>query len=484
MERRQDRAAQTVPEGGGEDRLSALDATFLELEQADEGATMHIGGIMVFDPLPGEGTPTLEAIRSTIARRLVRLPRYSQRLSSERTGGLSWPSWRTDRRFDVRNHIWHAAVPAPGGEAELCEWAGEFFSHRLDRTRPLWEMVLVEGLAEGRWAIASKTHHALVDGVGSVGVVQLLLDLDRDVSHDPDEPLDGPDAPWEVAPPAESGLLAGALGTVARATGSTLHAALHPRAALERSLALAEVLAANEISGSPPTTLNVPIGATRSFRVVRASLADVKAAGRELGGSVNDVLLSACTAGLRELMLSRGERPPLTGLRAMVPMNVRDAGEHLALGNRVSSLFVELPVAAEAAVERFEAVARRTRRLKASRAALGAETMLDVAALAPPVLHSLIARSLYATRLFNVTITNVPGPRVPLYCQGATLHAVYPLVPLAAEHAVGIAIFSYMDEVAIGISADRDSCPDVDVLAAGIREELAGLAELAGVPGA
>ena len=461
------------------EQLSALDATFLELEQADEGATMHIGGVMVFDPLPGGGAPSLEALRNRIAERLGRLPRYSQRLSSTRTGGLSWPSWVPDARFDVRNHILLAAIPQPGGEAELCEWAAEFFSHRLDRTRPLWEMVLLEGLADGRWAIASKTHHSMVDGVGSVGVVELLLDLDPEGGEEPEAIVDGPDAPWEVAPPHESGIVSGALGAVGHTATSALHAALHPREALERSRALAEVLVSSELSAAPHTTLNVPIGATRRFGVVRTSLAAVKATGHELGGSVNDVLLAACTAGVRELMLSRGERPPEAGVRAMVPMNVRGGDERLALGNRVSSLFVDLPVAAEAAAERFDTVVQRTRRLKSSRAALGAETMIDVAALAPPVFHSALARSLYATRLFNITITNVPGPRVELYTLGARLRAVYPLVPLAAEHSIGIAIFSYMDEIAIGISADRDSCPDLDVLIDAIGAELASLGAVA-----
>jgi WS/DGAT/MGAT family acyltransferase len=458
------------------DHLSALDATFLELEQADEGATMHIGGVMVFDPLPGGGTPTIDAIRATIAERLGRLPRYSQRLSSTRTGGLSWPCWSADARFDVRNHILHGAVPAPGGERELCEWAGEFFSHRLDRTRPLWEMVLLEGLADGRWAIASKTHHSMVDGVGSVGVVQLILDASPDDAEDssPME-LDGPDAPWEAAPPRESGLASAAAGVIGHTANSAVQAALHPREALARSRALVEVLISNEISASPHTTLNVPIGATRRFGIVRTSLSSVKSTGREMGGSVNDVLLAACTAGLRELMLSRGERPPTAGVRAMVPMNIRHAGEKLALGNRVSSLFVDLPVAAEDRAERFATVVERTSRLKSSRAALGAETMLDVAAMAPPVLHSVIARSLYATRLFNITITNVPGPREPLYALGAPLRAIYPLVPLAADHSIGIAIFSYMDEIVVGVSADRDACPDLEVMLDAIGSELARL---------
>ena len=310
----------------------------------------------------------------------------------------------------------------------MWEWAGEFFSHRLDRTRPLWEMVLVEGLADDRWALASKTHHALVDGVGSVGVVQLLLDQDEHTGSEAPDGLSPPDAPWGVTPPSETGVLTGAVGTVVRAAQATLHSALHPREAFERSLALAELIRTSEISGAPHTTLNVPIGATRRFRSVRTDLPDIKAIGHALGGSVNDVLLATCTAGVRELMLSRGERPPIAGLRAMVPMNIRSSGDSLALGNKISSLFVDLPVAQDEPERRLATITERTSALKHSNAALGTEAMLDLASLAPPVLHAMIARSMYATRLFNITITNVPGPRIPLYSLGARLHAIYPLV--------------------------------------------------------
>ena len=344
------------------DQLSALDATFLELEQSDEGATMHIGGIMVFDPLPDGGTPTIEALRTSIGARLRSLPRYSQRLSSERTGGLSWPHWLDDHRFDIRSHVHRAALPEPGGREELCEWAGEFFSHRLDRTRPLWEMALVEGLAEGRWALASKTHHALVDGVGSVGVVQVLLDTSPEAATTDACALDGPDAPWEVAAPSQPGTLPGALGAIARTAGSAAHAVAHPLDALDRSRSLVKLLFESEVTASPHTTLNVPIGATRRFEVLDAGeLDELKTIGHELEASVNDLLLAACTAGIRALMLSRGEHPPIVGVRAMVPMNVRADAERLALGNRVSSLFVGLPVGVEDSLKRLQRIRESTR---------------------------------------------------------------------------------------------------------------------------
>jgi len=458
------------------DQLTALDATFLELEQMDEGATMHTTGVMVFDPLPDGTAPPLQAVCSGIASRLTRLPRYSQRLSSERTGGLTWPYWQEDPQFDIRNHVHRAALPAPGGDAEMCEWAANFVSHRLDRTRPLWELVLVEGLEHGRWALAMKTHHALVDGVGLVDVVHMLLDAEPCALPAPGGPAaDERRSPSQPRVRHRPDVVADLARTSARAASAGVHMATHPREALERSRSVVELIVRDELIAAPRTSLNVPIGATRRFEIVRVPLSELKAIGRELGGSVNDVVLAACTAGLRRLLLSRGESPPTHGLRAMVPMNVRSPSEQLALGNRVSSLFVELPVAEHDAAARLHKIVAHTRRLKSSGAALGAATMLDLAALAPPLLHALIARSLYATRLFNVTITNVPGPRVPLYAFGAALSELHPVVPLAAQHAVGIAIFSYNGGVVLGLSADRDSTPDLHVLAEGVQD---GLREL------
>ena len=459
------------------DTLTALDATFLELEQLDEGALMSIGGVSVFDPVPGGGAPSIEEVCANLGARLDQLPRYSQRLSSVRTGGFGWPRWTDDDRFCISDHISHVALPAPGGHAELCEWAADFYSHRLDRTRPLWEMALIEGLAEGRWALAHKTHHCLVDGVGSVDVAYVLLDTEPNPPERPPAPPPPPDNnsvlwPFVPSPPQPIANVAQAGAHVARAG---VHAALHPREALERSAAVTELIVRDELIGAPHTSLNVPIGSTRRFAVVNRPLEDFKTIRRALGGSINDVVLAVCTSGLRRLLLGRGEQLQRHGLRAMVPMNVRQSSERLMLGNRISSLFVELPVATESPRERHRRIVAATERLKSSSAAAGAEAMIDLAALAPPIVHATLARSLYATRLFNVTITNVPGPQIPLYAFGARLREVHPIVPLAAAHSVGIAIFSYDGLVTFGVIADRESTPDLDVLAHGIEE---GIEEL------
>jgi WS/DGAT/MGAT family acyltransferase len=453
------------------DSLTALDATFLELEQQDEGALMGIGGVSVFDPTPEGGAPSVEEVCENLAARLDYLPRYSQRLSSPRTGGLAWPRWIDDERFRIRDHLAHVALPAPGGQSELCEWAADFYSHRLDRTRPLWEMALIEGLPEGRWAIAHKTHHCLVDGVGSVDVAYLLLDTEPDPPERPRPPLppNEPALARSLVPrPPQSIVNVAAAG--ARVARAGAHAALHPHEALDRSRALGELIIRDEVIGAPHTSLNVPIGSTRRFAVVNRPLDELKTIRRRLGGSINDVVLAACTSGLRELLLARGEELPQRGLRAMVPMNVRQDSERLMLGNRISSLFVDLPIAIEGGHERHKRIAAATARLKSSRAATGAEAMIDLAALAPPIVHAALARSLYATRLFNVTITNVPGPQIPLYAFGGLLREVHPVVPLAAAHSIGIAIFSCNELITFGVIADSESTPDIDVLTNGIEE--------------
>jgi diacylglycerol O-acyltransferase / wax synthase len=452
--------------------LTALDATFLELEQLDDGALMSIGGAMVFEPLPGGGAPTLEQVREGIAARLRKLPRYSQRLSSTHTGGFAWPRWVTDERFEVAGHVRHSALPAPGSDAQLCDFVAEMFSHPLDRSRPLWEIALVDGLQDGRWALAQKTHHCLVDGVGSVDVVELLLDGDPR-----GDAAAAPAPPVAVQPESSPGYVGDVLSQAthagATAVAAAAHAVTHPGDALRRSRALVEMIVNDEVVGAPRTSLNVPIGQARRYAIVRAPLAELKAIGRELQGSVNDVVLAACTTGLRALLTGRGERLPKRNFRAMVPVNVRGDSGRLALGNRVSSLFVELPVAEADPRERLRRIAVATHKLKYNGAADGPLAMIDLAALAPPaVVRAALARSAFSARLFNVTITNVPGPRVPLYAFGARMREVLPVVPLAAEHTVGIAIFSYNGVITFGINADRESTPDIEALAFGIEEGL------------
>ncbi len=418
---------------GSSDRLSSLDATFLELEQADDGALMHTGGALIFDSPPERGgAPLFEQLLARLDQRFALLPRFRCRLSEPRVHGLQRPAWVSDPGFDLRGHVRHAALPAPGGDAELYEWLGDFWSHRLDRVRPLWEMALVGGLERGRWTLATKTHHAMVDGVGSIDIGQLLLDPEphpapRSASpvHDGRTADGSPRVPGWLSPPI----------AVARAA---VGAARHPRrlvGAAEGAVAMSEVVWQDEILPARHSSLNVPIGTTRRFASISLELAGVKQIKQALGGTVNDVVLAVATGALRRLLEWRGEtldRP----LRAMVPVNLRGE-DHTSLGNQVSSLFVDLPIGEPDRRRRYDQTRAAATALKSGTATLGASTIVRVAGMAPPLMHQSIAQVLYGTRLFNVTITNIPGPQVPLYALGARLRRILPLVPLAADHTIG-----------------------------------------------
>ncbi|MFN8160345.1 MAG: wax ester/triacylglycerol synthase family O-acyltransferase [Solirubrobacterales bacterium] len=464
-------------EAGLADHLTALDASFLELEENDPSSHMHIGWAMVFDPLPGGGTPSIDEVRELLEGRLSLLPRFRRRLSEPQTGGMSWPTWAEEDRFDISIHVRHATLPRPGEAPELLEWLGDFYSHRLDRAHPLWEMTLLDGLGEGRWAIAAKVHHCLVDGMSGSSVTSLILDAEP-------EPAPGSAGILEAFGTGreERNGSHGPLSLIAEGARAGVDLALHPRklgGALARSRSLAE-LVRDELRGAPASSLNVQIGATRRMATVAVPLDEVKHVKGELGGTVNDVVLAAATGGIRRLLRSRGEEPDPAGLRAMVPVSLRRASESLALGNRVSSLFVDLPVSEADPLARYRRTLEAAETLKEGRQAAGVETFLDLAGVAPPVLHATLARLAYTPRLFNVTITNVRGPQATLYALGARLRRVIPMVPIFAYHAVGIAVASYDGEVVFGLSADRGTVSDLDVLAEGIEESLRELGELCG----
>ncbi|MEO8966801.1 MAG: wax ester/triacylglycerol synthase family O-acyltransferase [Solirubrobacteraceae bacterium] len=463
------------------DQLTALDATFLELEEIDDGALMHIGAALLFDPLPGHQAPTIEQVRRHLDERLDLLPRYRQKLDVPRTGGLSWPSWKQDRRFEIEAHVRRASLPSPGDEPDFLEWISDFYSHRLDRSRPLWEIVLLDGLASGRWALVYKTHHCLVDGVGSVDLVALLLGSEvapePSATHSRNELTGAEIWPgWLPHPPAPVGYVAGA-GLAAGRAGA--HALMHPREALEQSRGVIDLLVRDELIAAPSSSLNVPIGTTRRIATVHVELGQLQEVRSALGGTVNDVVLCAAAGALRELLLARGEVPPHQGLREMVPVNIRRDQEDRELGNKVSSLFVELPVAEADPLHRYELLVAATKKRKAGGQARAASLLTGLTELAPPILHASLARSLFAKRLFNVTITNVPGSSLRVEGFGAELVDVVPIVPLASEHTLGIAVVSYGGGLTFGLYADRATTPDLDVLRRGLIDSLRELTALA-----
>ncbi len=459
-------------------QLSPLDAAFLELEEADQSAHMHIGWALVFDPPPQSARPSLEELREQVRGRLDALPRFRRHLSSPQVGRLSLPSWVADPELDPGELVRRAVLPQPGGEAELMEWLGDFFSHRLDRSRPLWETTLLEGLEGGRWALVTKVHHCLIDGISGAEVATVLLDAEP-------EPTPGSTTLAEAIASAQGeekdlGRATRLRGVVGGAVRGGVDAVRHPRnvaSALSQSWAMAETLVRDELMAPPHTSLNEPIGATRRLAAVDVPLEDVKRIKRELGGTVNDVALAATAGGLRRLFEARGE--DVEHVRAMVPVSLRATSESLSLGNRVSSLFVDLPVAEPDPLLRYRKIAANSRELKESNATAGTEAVIKLTGLAPPMIQSIVARLMFTPRLFNLTITNVPASPITLYAQGAPLRRIVPLVPIFSGHAVGVAVTSYDGGIAFGLNADRDAVPDLDALRTGIEESLAELRQLA-----
>jgi WS/DGAT/MGAT family acyltransferase len=334
----------------------------------------------------------------------------------------------------------------------------------------------------------------MVDGVGSIDASAMLFDTEPGNGHRAAEArpsaIPPPPMPEGKSPlDAVTGGIAGIARLPVRAgragigmVGAGIDLVRHPGHGLDvlkRSQAMVELIVKDEVNAAPRSSINVPIGAHRRLAVITVPIDDLKAIKNALGGKLNDVVLAASAGGLRELLLSRGEAPPEEGLRAMVPVNVRNASERLALGNKISSLFVELPVSEPDPLRRYLQQRQATEYLKGHGQATGSATLIDFTSHAPPVLHSFVARSMYATRLFNVTITNVPGPQQDLYAFGSKAEEIWPLVPLAAEHAIGIAILSYGGMFNICINVDPDAVPDLDVLRQGIADSIAKLGELA-----
>ncbi len=455
------------------EQLSMLDTMFLELEQSDESAHMHIGGALIFDPLPGGGTPDIAELRDHLRGRLGALPRFSQKLSDPHAGRLSWLTWEPATSFDLDAHVQHATLPSPGGEAELHGWLGDFWSHRLDRHRPLWEMALLDGLEGGRWALATKTHHCLVDGVGSVDIGNALLDPSPEAPPPASQPKrGGEEGPEERA----RGRFWLSPGLILRGARAGVGAALHPRESFERVQAAAELILREELIGAPRSSLNGPMSGTRLFATARFDLAEIREAKSRLGGTVNDVVLALCAGGLRHLLLSRGDALPERSLRAQVPVNIRGEDREHALGNELTSLFVELPVAEEDPIARYRQVVERAEELKAGSQRSGGRTIVEMADMGPPLAGALLARSMFGgTRMFNLTITNVPASPQRLYAFGAPLVEVLPLVPLFAGHTIGIAVLSYAGHMVFGLNADRVAASDVGVLAEGIERAFSEL---------
>jgi WS/DGAT/MGAT family acyltransferase len=455
------------------DRLSGLDASFLALEK--DGAHMHVGSVLVLDgPAPG-----YEDLVAAIEARLHLVPRYRQRLVAPPLAQAR-PVWADDPHFNVGYHVRHTALPEPAGRRELERLAGRVFSQQLDRSKPLWEIWLVERYEKDSFALVCKTHHALVDGVSGVDIMAVLFDLEPD----PPAPAEPPPA-WNPRPePSSAALISDALADYAAAPAGLARAALSAAAAPQSALRALGGLAGMVVAGlssAPPSPLNVRIGPHRRFTWVEAELGRFKAIKDALGGTVNDVVLTVVAGALRRLLLRRGRDPHGTELKAMVPVSVRTEDERGALGNRVSAMYAPLPVGIEDPLARFAAVHAAMGDLKESSQAVGAAALTQLAGFAAPTILDQAARLQSMQRLFNLTVTNVPGPQFPLYILGRRLRAFYPMVPLTLKTALGIAIMSYDGNVDFGLLGDYDAMDDLDALAGDVRASIDELAEAAGV---
>jgi diacylglycerol O-acyltransferase len=457
------------------DRLSPLDVSFLYME----GPTtpMHVGGVCLLEP-PPEGFDYDRLVR-IITERISLVPRFRQKIRWV-PGHLGNPVWVDDPEFDVTYHVRRSALPKPGTEDQLKELTARVQSRPLDRSRPLWEIYLVEGLADGRNAIITKTHHAMVDGVSAVDIGAVILDLTR-------EPRETAHKAWDPDPePSGLSLLSDAIGELVRRPAQIVTTArtglADVRRLATRATSLATGLAATARTtarSAPDSPLNVEIGAQRRFGMARTELDDYKRVRKGHGGTVNDVVLATVTGALRTWLLTRGESVNDKSIRAMVPVSVRSEEQQGALGNRVSSYFVELPVGEPSPVVRLHQVSYAMSGHKDSGQSVGAEALVALSGFVAPTLHAMGARLAagLSKRLFNVVVTNVPGPQIPLYAAGAEMLEVFPVVPLARGQAVSIGLTSYNGGVYYGLNADRDAMPDVDVLAQCIEEALAELVE-------
>ncbi len=457
------------------DRLSATDASFLSQEK--EAAHMHIGGVCIFEGPP----PSYDEFAEHVEARLHLVPRYRQKLAFPPLGSGK-PVWVDDPRMNLDYHIRHSSLPAPGDDDQLALLIGRIFSQRLDRSKPLWEMWLVQGLEGNRFALISKTHHALVDGISGVDLATVLFD-----ANPVPVGLTPPVRPWEPHPePSDPQMLAKAAATVAktpvRVGRRLLRAAQHPRQTAEHAAEVAQGLgevAWELMNPAPKVPLNCDISPHRRYSWVHASLSDFKIVKDAFGGTVNDVVLAVAAGALRRWLRGRGIRTQGLELRALVPVSLRTEEERGMLGNRLAVFRAPLPVYAEDPVERLRIVQEEMGKIKQSKQAMGAQAIVGLNDFAPPTVLAQASRLNFSTRLFNLIVTNVPGPQFPLYVLGRELETVVPVAFLPENHALALANFSYNGRMSFGLLGDFDAMDDLDVMQHGIVSSLRELVDAA-----
>ena len=454
------------------ERLSVLDELFLHLEGPN--THMHVGAAVVCEGPPPDYGELLEAFEE----RLHMVPRFRQKLAFV-PFGLGRPAWVDDTHFNLEYHVRSTALPAPGDIGKLKRLTARIMSQQLDRTKPLWEIWIAEGLAGDRFAIISKTHHCLVDGVSGADIMTVLLDFTPDKQEVEKKK-------WRPAPePTGDQLLLDAVRervtSPQEVVRSIQSVTTNPRGIagkiVDNIKALGEFVGGT-LDFAPPSSINRSIGPHRRFETVLANLDDVKAIKNHFNGTVNDVVVSVVTGGLRRLLKGRGERVDNLTLRGMIPVSVRVDQDRGSLGNRVASMWAALPVSEPDPVRRLQLVHEEMQTLKSSGQAVGAQVLTSIGEWAPPTIVAQASRLVARQRAFNLVITNVPGPQIPLYMHGREMLEVYPVVPLSGNTTIGIALLSYNGAIGFGLLGDYDAAPDLGVLAEGIEKSLAELLSL------
>jgi diacylglycerol O-acyltransferase len=461
------------------ERLGPQDASFLYLESPS--VHQHVGGVAILDPSTApSGRLTYPDLVRVISSRLHLAPRFRQRVLFP-PFATARPVWVDDVNLDIAFHMRRAALPSPGGHRELVDYIQRVISRPLDRTKPLWELYLIEGMEDGLAAILTKVHHSMVDGLAAIDLASAVYDFAP-------EPQILTPPPWEPEPePSRLDLLLDAVTEQmthpARGLADLAQRTLQTPARVARQAGdilggLMDVVGAGVLA--PPSPFNRRVGPNRRFAMVESPVQTFKDIKRALGATVNDVVLATVAGGLYRFLRHRGEPTRARSLRAMVPVSVRSKDERSAMGNRVSSIFVDLPVGPMGAKRRLSLIRERTKHLKESNYAVGAEFLMNIGSWAPPTIHAMAARLAARTRVINLVVSNVPGPQIPMYIAGAKLLAQYPIMPIAESMGLSIAATSLAGTMAFGLTADWDTLPDIEFLADAMEEALGELRKAAG----
>lgn len=424
---------------------------------------MHVGGIVIF-----EGpAPSYEEISEHLLARLSFVPRYRQKLAfAPLESGR--PIWIDDTRFNLERHLRHTALPAPGSETQLQALAGRIFGQPLDRHRPLWEIWLVHGLSGNRFALISKSHHALVDGVSGVDLISVLFDFERSPAnnngHIEEFEPSPPPSQLELGIKAAIDMIEGPIELAEHAVGVVLNPTAGLRKVSDALSGVADIFW-ELLNPAPETPLNVEIGPDRRVAISRQKLSDFKEIKNKLGGTINDVVLTVTTGALRRWLVRRDISRSGLSLRALVPVSIRAEHEHGELGNRIAAMRATLPVHCDDAATCLRLVSAEMDGLKESKQAVGAEVLINMQNFAPPTVLAQASRLAFSTRLFNLIVTNVPGPQFPLFVLGRQLLDIFPIAFLPKKHALAVAVMSYNGSINFGLLGDYDELPDLDLLA-------------------